>query len=40
MQKIVFATNNIHKLEEVRRMAEGKLEILSLEDIGQPRRYP
>lgn len=34
MQKIVFATNNTHKLEEVRRMAKGKLEILSLEDIG------
>ncbi len=34
MQKIVFATNNSHKLEEVRRMAAGKIEILSLADIG------
>ncbi len=34
MQKIVFATNNPHKLEEVRRMAAGKIEILSLADIG------
>lgn len=32
--KIVFATNNAHKLEEVRRMTQGKMEILSLSDIG------
>lgn len=40
MQKIVFATNNPHKLEEVRRMAEGKLEILSLDDIGCHEEIP
>lgn len=33
LPKIVFATNNAHKLEEARALAEGKLEILSLSDI-------
>lgn len=32
--KLVFATNNRHKLEEIRRMAGGRIEILSLADIG------
>ena len=32
--KIVFATNNKHKLEEIRRMLAGKDEIVSLADIG------
>ena len=31
--KIVFATNNKHKLEEIRRMLAGKHEIVSLADI-------
>lgn len=31
--KIVFATNNVHKLEEARRLAGGRMEILSLADI-------
>lgn len=31
--KIVFATNNTHKLEEARALADGKMEILSLRDI-------
>lgn len=31
--KIVFATNNPHKLEEARALTEGKIEILSLNDI-------
>ncbi len=34
MEKIVFATNNAHKLEEVRRMLGGRFELLSLSDIG------
>ncbi|MDR1743627.1 MAG: non-canonical purine NTP diphosphatase [Dysgonamonadaceae bacterium] len=33
MKKIVFATNNSHKLKEIRAIANGKLEILSLSDI-------
>lgn len=33
MKKIVFATNNKHKLDEIRKISEGKLEILSLNDI-------
>lgn len=33
MKKIVFATNNNHKLDELRKLTEGKIEILSLNDI-------
>jgi XTP/dITP diphosphohydrolase len=33
LKKIVFATNNVHKLEELRKLTEGKIEILSLKDI-------
>lgn len=32
--KIVFATNNAHKLEEIRQIAGETLEVLSLADIG------
>lgn len=32
--KLVFATNNKHKLEEVRKVVKDNFEILSLEDIG------
>ena len=34
MKKLVFATNNPHKLEEIRAILGTKLEILSLADIG------
>lgn len=34
MRKFVFATNNAHKLEEVRSILKNQVEILSLEDIG------
>ena len=34
LPKIVFATNNAHKLEEARALAQGKFEILSLAEIG------
>ncbi|MDE6078223.1 MAG: non-canonical purine NTP diphosphatase [Muribaculaceae bacterium] len=33
LNKIVFATNNAHKLEEARALAAGAFEILSLADI-------
>ena len=33
MKKIVFATNNAHKLRELREIAGDKFEILSLKDI-------
>lgn len=33
-RRIVFATNNAHKLEELRAIAGDRLEILSLADIG------
>ncbi len=34
MNEIVFATNNKHKLSEIRRIAGHRLTILSLDDIG------
>lgn len=34
MLKIVFATNNAHKLEEIRHILSGRVEVLSLADIG------
>ncbi len=34
MEKIVFATNNAHKLAELRQMLGGRYELLSLSDIG------
>ena len=34
MKTIVFATNNVHKLEEVRTIVSGKIHIISLSDIG------
>lgn len=34
MKKIVFATNNKHKLDEIRKILSDKFEIVSLRDIG------
>ena len=34
MKKIVFATNNVHKLNELRQMLGDRYEILGLADIG------
>ncbi len=34
MHEIVFATNNAHKLSEIRRIAGDRFKILSLSDIG------
>ena len=34
MEKIVFATNNQHKLQEIRQIVGDSIEILSLNDIG------
>lgn len=34
MKKIVFATNNAHKLQEIRQIVGDTMEILSLADIG------
>lgn len=34
MKKLVFATNNQHKLSEIRSILKGRVEILSLSDIG------
>jgi len=34
MQQLVFATNNAHKLEEVAAKIKGKINLLSLADIG------
>ena len=32
-RKLVFATNNLHKLKEVSAILEHKIELLSLDDI-------
>jgi len=32
--KLVFATNNLHKLKEVQKMLSNSIEVLSLKDIG------
>lgn len=34
MKKLVFATNNAHKLAELRQIVDDKYEILGLQDIG------
>ncbi|WP_304382308.1 non-canonical purine NTP pyrophosphatase, partial [Paramuribaculum intestinale] len=33
-RRIVFVTNNAHKLDEIRAIAGDRLEVLSLADIG------
>ena len=38
--KIVFATNNEHKLDEITKISRGKLEILSLSDINCQEEIP
>jgi len=40
MNKIVFATNNIHKLAEIRDILGDKVEVLSLDDIGFNEEIP
>ena len=34
MNKIIFATNNYNKVSEVRKIMEGKFEILTLQEAG------
>lgn len=38
--KIVFATNNEHKLDEINKISKGQLEILSLSDINCHKDIP
>lgn len=33
MEKLVFVTNNLHKLQEIRKMLSDKIDILSLADL-------
>lgn len=40
MEKLVFATNNAHKLEEIIAILGSKLSILSLSDIGYSEEIP
>lgn len=40
MKKLIFATNNKHKLGEVREMLDGKVEIVSLEEAGLSGEIP
>lgn len=34
MKRLIFATNNKHKLQEVRQMLQGHIEVLGLEEVG------
>lgn len=34
MEKLVFVTNNMHKLQEIRKMLSEKIDIISLADLG------
>lgn len=34
MKKLIFATNNQHKLEEIKEILNGKFEIMSLDEVG------
>lgn len=34
MEKLIFATNNPHKLNEIRHILEGRVEIVGLDEIG------
>lgn len=40
MKKLVFATNNEHKLRELRQILNGEFELLSLNDIGCDEEIP
>jgi XTP/dITP diphosphohydrolase len=40
MKKLVFATNNEHKLRELRQILKGEFELLSLHDIGCDEEIP
>ena len=34
MKKLVFASNNAHKLTEIRAILAGKVEVISLSELG------
>lgn len=40
MKELVFATNNAHKLEEVRRMLDGVVQVVSLREAGLEGEIP
>ena len=40
MRKLVFATNNEHKIRELRQILKGEFELLSLHDIGCNEEIP
>ena len=40
MKRLVFATNNEHKLRELRQILTGEFELLSLNDIGCNEEIP
>ena len=39
-KRIVFATNNQHKLQEIRHILDDSVEVLSLQDIGCDKDIP
>jgi XTP/dITP diphosphohydrolase len=40
MMKLVFATNNLHKLQEIKHLLDGSFELLSLNDINCDEEIP
>lgn len=40
MMKLVFATNNLHKLQEIKHLLNGSFELLSLNDINCDEEIP
>ncbi len=40
MKEIVFVTNNKHKLDEIRHLAQDRIKILSLQDVGFSAEIP
>lgn len=40
MKKIIFATNNLHKLSEIRSMVQNKFQLVSLQDLNLKEDIP
>jgi len=40
MEKLIFATNNLHKLQEIKQILPPEFELLSLEDLGCNEEIP
>ncbi len=40
MKKLLLATHNLHKLQEIKQITEGKFEVLGLDDLGFTEEIP